>query len=281
MSKTLFDLTYATAVKLGAISEGVATNGTTTTLVDTVELTQDDDFWNGGTAWITYDAGGLGAAPQGEYSVVTDFASSTDTATLRTTLSAAIASGDRYAIARTRYPLSMLISKINEAIRGIGPIEVTDISTITTADEKTEYTLPENLLDLREVWIQTNLDDTNDYRWRKLSDWRVEKETTGSANTLIIPQFEAGYLLKLVYYGYHAALVSATSKLDDSIHMDRVVSHAVVGLLLWRKAKIGEGDSTVNEMLNYFQNEASQMDAMHPVRKPPKHKTVDLTFDRP
>lgn len=276
MSKTLFDLTYGLASKLGIVSEGTATGGSTTTLIDTVELTQDDDFWNGGTVWITYDAGGSGAAPQGEYSVVTDFATSTDTATLRSTLTAAIASGDRYAIARTRYPLSLLIAKINEAIRNIGPIEVTDISTITTAANQTEYTLPANLLDLREVWLQTNLDDTNDYRWQRIYDFRVEKESTGSANTLILKQYPADYLIKLVYTGYHSALVLSTDKLDDSIHIDRVISNAAVGCLLWRKQKVGESDSTVNELLNYFQNEAQVMNAMHRIRKPSKNKTIDI-----
>ena len=46
---------------------------------------------NGGTAWVIYDGGAAGAAPENEYSVVSDFANSTGTVTLRTTLTAAVA----------------------------------------------------------------------------------------------------------------------------------------------------------------------------------------------
>lgn len=280
MGKTLFDLTYQLARKLGATSEGVATGGSTSTLVDTVELTQDDDFWNGGTVWVLYDAGGAGAAPQGEYSVVSDFATNTDTATLRTTLTAAIAAGDRYAIARTRYPLHILIAKLNEAIQEVGPLEITDITTITTAADQTEHSLPANVHEVRQVWLQTNI-DTNDNQWTPVTDWKIQKSATGTADKIILPQYTAGYLIKLVYWGYHSALYAATSVLDDSIHPDRVISNAAVGCLLWRKAKVGESDSSINEMLNYFQAEAAQMDARHPTRIPPKVKTISLSLDRP
>lgn len=279
MSKTLFDITYQLARKLGIVNEGVATGGSTTTILDTVERTEADDFWNGGTAWILYDAGGAGAAPQGEYSYISDFANTGGIVTLRSTLTAAVASSDRYAVARERYPLGILIQKTNEAIQKLGAIEVTDISTITTATQQTEYTLPANLLELREVYIQTNTGDTNDYRWSRIYDWKIEKESTGSANTLILKQYTSGYLIKLVYLGYHAALNTSSDKLDDSIHIDRVVSNAAVGCLMWRKMKVGESDSTINELLNYYQNEAAAMDAMHPINQTPKRaKTMDIVM---
>lgn len=281
MSKTLFDCTYQLAVALGAIAEGTATGGSTTTLVDTVELTQDDDFWNGGTVWVTYDAGGAGAAPQGEYSVVTDFAASSDTATLRSTLTAAIAAGDRYAIARTRFPLGILIQKINEALVGV-KIEKVDISTITVADGQTEYSLPSDVLELKEVWISSN-DDTDDNRWERIYDFHVLKSATGTANKVAFGrQFSTDTVVRLVYTAYHATLVTAANKLDDSIHINRVVYNAAVGCLLWRKAKVGESDSTVNELLNYFQNLAAQMNAEHEVAVPKKSaKTIHLIMDRP
>jgi hypothetical protein len=281
MAKTLFNLTHQLAVALGAIAEGTATGGSTTTLVDTVELTQDDDFWNGGTVWVTYDAAGAGAAPQGEYSVVTDFTASNDTATLRSTLTAAIASGDRYAIARTRFPLHILIQKVNEALVGV-KIEKVDTSTITIASSQTEYSLPSDVLELREVWISTN-DDTDDNRWERIYDFHVLKSATGTANKIAFGRgFSADTSVRLVYTAYHATLVLPSDKLDDTIHINRVVYNAAVGCLLWRKARVGESDSTVNELLNYFQNLSAQMNAEHEVDIPRKAaKTIHLTMDRP
>jgi hypothetical protein len=282
MSKTLFDLTYELARALGVVEEGIATGGSTTTLIDTIERDEADDFWLGGTAWILYDAAGAGAAPQGEYSFISDFVQSTATATLRSTLTAAVASGDRYAVARTRYPLSLLIQKINESLTGV-VIEKTDISTITTAVEQTEYSLPTDVIDLKEVWVQTNLDDTNDNRWERIYDYHLQKSATGTANKIVFDrQYSSGYLVKLVYLAYHATLRVATDKLDDSIHINKVIYQAAVGCLLQRKAKVGESDPALNDLLNYYQNLAGRMDAEHAVDLPKKSaKTIHLTMPRP
>lgn len=248
MGKTLFDLTYELARLLGIISEGIVTGGSITTLVDTVARAEADDYWNGGTAWVTYDAGGSGAAPQGEYGYISDFVQSTSTVTIRTALTAAIASGDRYALGRKRYPLELLIQKINEAF---GTIEKTDITTVSIAAQTLEYTLPADLLDLKQVWIQ--VDPTVD-NWQLLTDWSVQKSATGSPNKLILKrQFLEGYAVKLVYMGYHQTLRVATDKLDDSYHIDKIIYPAAVGCLLWRKARVGDADLSVNDLLNYYQ----------------------------
>ena len=133
MSYNLFDLTLRVARALNAVEEGIATSGDTTSLIDSNNLTQDDDFWNGGTAWIIQDSAGAGAAPEGEYSIINDFANATGDATLRSTLSAGIASGDRYAIADNEYPLNDIISQINAALDDMGPVVFTDTTSITIA----------------------------------------------------------------------------------------------------------------------------------------------------
>ena len=280
MAKTLFDCTYQLARHLGILSEGVATNGSTTTIVDTVERVEADDLWNGGTAWITYDAGGAGAAPQGEYSYISDFVQSTGTITLRSTLTAAVAANDRYGVARPRYPLQILIQKINEAVGGV--IEKTDTSTVVIAADQTEYSLPANVLDLKQVWIAAD-DDTNANGWQKLYDYDVEKSVTGTADKLIFShQYLADTAIKLVYLTYHDTLRLSTDKLDDSIHIMKVIANAAVGCLIWRKAKVGESDTSINDMLNFYQNLAAQYNAEFASTLPKKSaKTISFNFDRP
>jgi hypothetical protein len=75
MTINLFDLTYRVASEIGILQEGEATGGSTTTLVDTVNLTQAEDYWNNGTVWFPY--GATQATPQGEYAVVSNFVNST------------------------------------------------------------------------------------------------------------------------------------------------------------------------------------------------------------
>jgi len=279
MAITLFDLTYRLARLLGITAEGVATGGSTTTIVDTVERTEADDFWNGGTAWIVYDAAGAGAAPQGEYSYVSDFVQSTGVVTLRSTLTAAVAANDRYAIGGLRYPLQMLIQKINETF---GVIEKTDITTIITAANQTEHSLPTDLLELKQVFIGTN-DDSNDNEWRKIYDWTVQKSATGTANVLVFDtQHDADLAVKLVYLGYHQTLRVATDKLDDTIHINKVLYNAAVGCLLWYKAKVGDSDMSVNDLLNYYQPLADQMNREFAMQLPPRSaKTIHPVFGRP
>jgi hypothetical protein len=280
MAKTLFDLTYQLARLLNTLTEGVATNGSQTTIIDTVERTEADDFWNGGTAWITYDAGGAGAAPQGEYSFVSDFVQSTGTVTLRSTLTAAVAANDRYAIAPLRYPLHLLIQKINEAI---SVIEKTDLSTVVIAAEQTEYSLPTDLLELKEVWLGANGDDSDDNRWYQVYDWEVQKSDTGTADKLVfMRQHATDTAVKLVYLMDHAALRVATDKLDQSINIKKVIYNAAVGCLLWRKAKVGDSDLSVNDLLNIYQPMAERANTEHPIDLPRKQaKTIHPIFNRP
>lgn len=279
MSKTLFDITLSLARCLGVLSEGIATGGSTTTIADTVERLEADDFWNGGSAWITYDAAGAGAAPQGEYGYISDFANTGGIVTLRSALTTAVAAGDRYAIATPRYPLQLLIQKANETF---GVIEKADTTTITTATQQTEYSLPADVLELKQVWIQTN-DDADDNGWEQIYDWETLKSETGTANKVrFMRQFDDGYSVKLVYLTYHQVLRVATDKLDDSIHINKVIWNAAVGCLLWRKAKVGESDSSVNELLNYYQAKAQEINQEFSQRLPKKSaKTIHLTFGRP
>lgn len=282
MAKTLFDLTYQLSRLLEQTVSGTATGGSTTTLIDTVErtsLTETDDQWNGGTIWINRDAGGAGAAPEGEYGYISDYVASTSTLTIRTALTAAIASGDGYSIAKKRYPLSLLKQKINEALGGV--IEKTDITTITIADEQTEYSLPSEVLDLKQVYISTNAADTNDNRWEQLFDWDVQKSATGTANKIVFSrQHTAGEIIKLVYLGYHSVLQNPTDKLDDSIHQNLILYRARLGCLEWYKERLQ--DNTLDGAIQQAIGELNQVNVEFAQKFPKKSaKTIHLVFGRP
>lgn len=277
MTDTLFDITYRVASKLGVVREGLATGGSTTTIIDTNDRSEEDDYWNGGTAWLLRDADGGGAAPEKEYSVISDFVNSTGVVTLREIWTAAVAAGDRYGLGKRRYPLWLLIQKVNEAVEGTGEIPVTDKATITTASKQTEYSIPiaanRNLV---RVSIQTN-DDTNDYGWKSLQGaWTVERTATGTADLLILSfQPPSGKLLKLEYGDVHGQLYASTDELSETVHVQRVVTLATIKCLLHRKQKIGSNDPTLNEQLNMFLNELQMWEAEEPIRKPkPKSKLL-------
>jgi hypothetical protein len=265
---TLFDLVLRTARQLDVVVEGTATGGSTTTIVDTVARTEADDYWNGGTALIIYDAGGENAAPQGEYRIISDFANSTKTVTVSPAFSAAPATGDRYGLIKKRYRLNKFEQAINEAVSEIGPILIVDKTTLTTADNQTEYSLPLADMDLRRVLIQTQNDDADDNQWAEVFNWEVEAAATGTADILRLPAlYPAGYKLLLEYVARHPALLAAADKLSESIHPDRVVYNAAAKLLTDYADRTGRQQDFANT-ISRIRESAAQADRAYPVRLP-------------
>lgn len=277
MTFTLGELTYMVARELGIVDEGVATGGGTTSLIDTNARTEDDDFYNGGTVWILRDAAGLGAAPENEYGVVSDFANSTSTATMQAALTAAIASGDRYAIADDKVPLHIIIQKINQALGELRTVPYVDVTSITTADNQTEYTLPiASKQDLRQVFIQGETDDANDNQWREIYNWKVEQADPGVAPVLIVPgQFISGYSLKLVYMAVHADLHTYTDPLSEFVPKERVIYPAVAECFRYRKQRTRWNDWDSDIAIWQDKTERAKRD--YPIRTPRKAGSF-LTF---
>ena len=245
MTVTLFDLIRDVASNVGALVEGVATGGSTTTIIDTVVRTEADDYWNGGDAMIIYDAGGAGAAPQSEIKRITDFVSSTSTITAGT-FSAAVAASDRYAIMRRAYGENVrwsdiITQKINQALLTLGPIETVDITSLTIATDQTEYSLPlAAKQDLREVWLQVDNTDANDNRWVQIHDWYIETKGAGTQSLLVLNrQLATDYDLKLVYLADHARLNASTDKLNEVVPVQRVLYPAIRDTFVWMRQATG------------------------------------------
>ena len=281
MTYTLSNLTYELAIELGIVSEGVATGGGTTTIVDTTYLTQPDDFWNKGTAWILYDAGGSSALPEGQYATVTNFDNTSNTATIGTIT--AVAASDRYAIATAQFTLQELIQAINRALRNIN-IETTDTTSIDTADSQTEYTLPSVAsMDLREVWLETSTTNSDDNRWAEIRNWIIQKTATSTAEELILPtQLITSRDIKLVYMAPHGKLNLYTDELDDSVHMERVIFRAAWYIMNRKIQRTHSTDDFLIDNREYYKALTERADIRYPILGPPKKgkiMLVDFTTD--
>ncbi len=282
---TLANLTYevARAIGSGVLVEGTATGGTTNTIVDNVERVVDaetDDYWNGGTMWVTYDAGGASAAPEWEYDIIYDFTSTTGTITARTGFTAAVAAGDRYALCKKRFPQQVLVQNVNRALQDLDIIPVVDSTTITIASSQTEYSITVDAsMDLRAVLIQGDTGDTDDNRWSELKGWRIEVTATGTADKLILPrQYTSGKALQLVYAGYHPELKVYSDKLCEGVHKNRVVFQAAAYCMEWYMNKTSSdmyADSYVRMLAR-----AEEAKAKHPVKLPPRPSVKIFTFSR-
>lgn len=248
MTNTLFDITYEIARELKITREGVATGGSTASIIDATNRTEDDDFWNGGTAWVVKDAGGANAAPQGEYAKVTDFVKSTGTLSFATgAFTAAVAAGDIYVVGKKRYPIDIIVQQVNAALRENVKVPTADATSLTTISNQREYTLPAAAqIKLLQVFIQTNDDDSDDNGWTTVRDWEVTAGATGSADTLVFSeQFDGGYKIKLVYLAPHPELHIYSDKLSERVPIQRLIYNATARCLNWYNTKIGGGDQAL------------------------------------
>jgi hypothetical protein len=279
MTYDLFDITYRVVRELGIVEEGIATGGSTTTVVDSDDRTEADDYWNGGTVWMIRDSAGAGAAPEGEYSVISDFANSTGTITLRDTLTAAVASGDRYAAGRKWVPLHIIIQKVNQALIALGPIPYTDTTSITIASNQTEYSLPIAAnRKLLKVYLQLDKTDADDNLWVEIVNWEVEKADPGNADTLILPaQYDSGYALKLVYLRTHPELYTSSSVLSEHVPVERVVYPAILACLRYRKQRVRS--ARFDDDIAYYENLVAQIEANYPVMMPKKPSRLMIVGD--
>lgn len=282
MTYTLFDLAYRVALELGIVSEGTATGGTTTTTVDATLRTEADDYWNGGTVFILRDAAGASAAPEKEYARVTDFANSTGTIT-HAALTAAPAAGDIYGVAKRSYPLVNLIQVINQALDDLGIIPHIDTSSLTGASDQTEYTLPVAAsMDLRQVWVQRNNNDSDDNRWMLLYNWYIQDTTAGTGSTLVFPyQIPVDYDLKLVYGANHDRLQDYDDELAECIPLRLVVYSATAKALKWYQAKHRANDEQMNARIKQYEDKADRERLTWRVRVPPRSPRIMMVSQAP
>ncbi|GAG27771.1 unnamed protein product, partial [marine sediment metagenome] len=227
-----------------------------------------------GTAWIL-SAGG--EAPEGEYGVISDFAQSAGGTFTIPTVTATVASTDRYAVTSRMFPLDILVQSVNRALFDMGKVPTTDITTMDSANSQTEYDLPIAAnLDLREVWLEMNIDDADDFRWKKQHSWYVQRTATGSADLLVLPyQWPADREIKLVYVAPHPEMYTASTQLSESIPPERVMYKAAYHALKWYSKRHPREVAAVDDMQRY-ENISIKYEIDLPIYIPPRTGKVVL-----
>lgn len=218
----------------------LATGGSTTTAVDTkleaeLEGGNQDDIFNGGTIIVIEDAGGSNAAPEGEFSRITDYVASSTTLTFSPAMTTAPAVGDRIVIAPPDFPLYDMIEAVNDALKDLAEIPKYDTS-ITTAANQTEYTLPIAVKGGRilEIEIQGITTDANDNGWIPVPVSKEQFANAGSTGTLRLPQYPSGYTVRITYVKPHQRVDSYDDYIDENYHPHLVHSAVYAYALQWR-----------------------------------------------
>lgn len=246
-SATDFQLTHLLQKayrRLKVARTSTATGGSTTTIVDTKLIdylgdSNEDDVLNGGSIIIVKDT--AVAAPEGEYSRISDY---DDAGTITTsTLTAAVASGDTYMYISPDFPLLDMIEVANDALVYLGRIPKV-YSTILSVANQTEYALPVALkgVKLTDIELQGTLTDSDDNQYTPITGWKITPALPGSTGLLTIPQFAAGYILRIGYPGIHPRVSTFSDYISEFIHPELATACVTAHALQWYNSQRSGAD---------------------------------------
>lgn len=279
MAFTLGDAVRDVLTELGQLSEGVATGGSTSSVVDS-GLGGSNDDWNGGTVLISHDA--AGAAPEGQFAIVTDYAADTGTLSCATdSFTVAPAAGDVYGVCTVYYPLRQIIRSINRALMSLGDIPQVDTTTLTTAAGQTEYTAsvawkrrPPFRVD-----IQTN-SDSDDNAWNTLYDWEYVPATAGTTGKIILKgQPSSGYYLRIWFADRHSAVNTYSDVIYEGLPPELVVWKSLYHALIWQHGRSQGEDAAVAQMLNKAEQMLLRLETLSPVWYPSRKPKLMIVGD--
>jgi hypothetical protein len=237
---TLFDISLAIArlVASDRMTNGAATAGTTTSLTDTVNLTQPNAYYDKGILWMrSGNHVGKVLAVTSHISNKLSFA----------TPGTAIVAGELYSVVQNVYPYEQIKAAIMDALWETH-IESTD-TTLEGDGETLEFTIPSGVWDIKKVFF-TDPDDTT----RKPISTHWKEVYVGSTRKLKFDYGYApidGYTINLVYRDQHADLTTYSSEINSDIDTMWLQYKAAENLLMWAVGKYGnQAEYRIEERLN-------------------------------
>lgn len=248
MPFTLSKLLQGVYRKLGDSIEVIATGGSTTTVIDTAlaGILDDDDALTNGAVFVVWDAGGAGAAPEGQFSRITAYNSATQTVTMEA-LTSGVGAGDVCQLVRGVYPLRTMIELANDTLRQFGDIPL--YFTMTTVEGQTEYTFSDEYRRVKPTLVQYN-DSSEDDRWTQVQHIYSTPALPGADATLILPELRGGLTLRVWYKAPHPRLTVYSSAIDEALDPELVIAAMRVVALEWNNARQGGTDDAIKQEIN-------------------------------
>lgn len=257
--------------RMGQFRVWTATGGSTTTLVNSTWVGIEDEVYEDddpaliyGTVVVVRDAGLAGAAPEGEFGMITDYDSSTHTITMDA-ISAAIASGDKVGVASPILPLNDMMELANLALRKLGEIDVIDAS-LTTLAHKTEYTLPATIRQRPMSVKIPKLGQSGNNLWESIK-FDVIPAAPGSNWTLVIPEQAPGLSIQITYRSLHPELTSYAADIQETIHPELALCGLLVEAYQWYNNRIGGTNDYFLQRENKALQDYGQAKIDYPIRR--------------
>lgn len=233
---TVYDISLKMMRHVTDLLNGTATGGSTTTLIDTMNVIQDNAYFERGTLWIH------SGTHAGKVWQVTDHAGNTLTFA---TVTGAIAAGVRFSVARGVFPWEQIKGAIQQALDGQW---VTGHDDSLTGDGVTaEFVLPSGVADIYAV----KTEDAN-------GEFNVENHWEERLGSLVFEkEFEPedGEIIHIYYKGSHAEITDYSTEIHAEINERWLVLEAAKNLLMWAAGMYkNKPDLMIEERVNMILN---------------------------
>lgn len=257
-----------------------ATGGTTTTVVDSNYTNKRGDNYfaqgsNGGHILFVSETTDL-AAPQGQFGEISAFVNLGGPTFTVPTMTAAVGSGDIYAVMKPVIPLYEMVARINEGLRRLGEQDRPN-TTLTTLEDTLAYTLPSGVNATNIKRIEIGSDDP-DYKWRDADGYSLQPQSAGTGDQLIFtsqPPYDsdtpANYSIKITYHGPHPTLSAYSDYVEKSIADELAIAICAESAweYLMQKRPASYGDKTKLAQYQSIQARSQQAQFMYPIRSKP------------
>lgn len=232
---TLAEMTLMVARIVSEVTEGEATAADATTLTDTENIIQPNQYWDRGTLWFLSDA------LDGQVTPVLDHSGNT----LEFAAQApAPAAGQNYAVGRATYPYWQLVSSINQALRETYIVQSDD--SLTGDGETIEFTLPAGVSDVTGIRLQ---DLTTSPYQNHVSTHSQEIEGKLRFDWGYPPP--DGWKIIIDYKTTHPRLTDPTDEISGQINSEWVRWKAAEYALYWAVRAYGDAkEYRIEELLN-------------------------------
>lgn len=262
---TLASLIRDAVVHLGRTNYKMlkATAGSTTTIADTLVtgFSDDDDAVVNGTIIITADAGGAGAAPEGEAQRISAYSETTSQFTVDTAFTQAVAAGDGAMFINSQFPFAELKQLANTMLADLGNIALVDTS-ITSATGTNEYTLPVGLKYTDPIQVSYANSGANDRV--PVTNFTVIPAAPGTTGKLVLRNLPDARQVYVIYNGTHPLLTTFNSVISETI--DPALASWALASCIWRWKE--PTDPASLQRLNEALSKEAQFKMERPIWKP-------------
>lgn len=236
---TLAEVGLQIARMLGEVMDGASTGGSSSGLIDTVNLTQTAGYWDGGTLWI------LSGTHSGKMVPVLSFSGNKLTIDdLGSTIS-----GATYAVARGHFPLRILKMGVNSAL---AETQRVDLDTSVSVSDEDSVTLPAGIGEVVGVEIDEDGDISINTHYEVID------------GVLYLGSDQSG-TLRIQHLTSYSALSTYSSVVPAEINLEWLRWAALVHILRWGMRAL-QSDPIFD--VNEFMNEAyKRVDRLKPTNR--------------